>query len=311
MCASGGPRTPRAKLSPMRPPARVRRLWSAWIVIAAAWWWCAAAFGQPATLDPVPAMRASGRVLVDLEALARRYGWSSTEQAGTLTLRTGTGILTLFSASPDALWQPTGDDASVTVPLSMPPQVVGDAWYVPDDVLDLLGVARPGASVAVPGGTALLAFPPEPAAGEGYEVVDLGFGVVGVRFYQAGPTGPETLSMLVADLALLALAIPDQRGLLDDILTEGPMASDHPFLVTVTAVEPTTWVPSLTFIQRDLHFEARHPFRFQLVEGDAATVAPDRPVVGVALLPPRFDLEAPLRIRWGDVEAEVTFRPRR
>lgn len=278
---------------------------------ALAWWWGAASFGQPATFDPVPAVRASGRVLVDLEALARRYGWSSTEQAGTLTLRTEAGILTLFSASPDALWQPTGNDAPVTVPLSMPPRVLGGAWHVPDDVLDLLGVARPHGAVAVPGGTAPLVFPPEPAAGEGYEVVDLGFGVVGVRFYQAGPAGQETLSMLVADLALLALALPDQQDLLDDILTQGPMATDHPFLVTVTALEPVTWDPSLTFSQRDLRFEARHPFRFQLVEGEAVTVAPDHPVVGVALLPPRFDLEAPLRIRWGDVEAEVTFRPRR
>lgn len=294
------------------PPsgARPRRRFAALIVAATVLLsGVATVLAQPA--EPVPAIRSADRVLIDLASLARRYGWSVSGAADAFTVRTGSGILTLFAASPDALWQPTGAAVPVTVPLSMPPEATAGAWYAPADALEVIGVAVTGDAVEVPAGTAPLAFPPQAAAGAGYEVVDLGHGVRALRVFRPGAAAPDGLSMLIADLALLALALPEHQDVLDRVLMDGPMATDHPLLVTVTALEPVAWEASLVFEQAGLRFEARHPFRFQLVEGDVDRVAPGRPAVGVALVPARFSLEAPLTVRWSDVAAEVTFRPGR
>ena len=263
------------------------------------------------TADPVPALRSGARVLVDVSTLALRFGWSVSASADAFTVRTQGGILTLFGASPDAVWQSVEATEPTTVPLSQPPRVHDGAWYAPLDALEVLGVEATAEAVAVPGGTAPLAFPPQVADGAGYEVVDLGNGVNALRLFQPAPSGPDGLSMLVADLALLALAMPEQQDVLDQVLTDGPMATDHPLLITVTSLAPVAWDPSLVFEQGGLRFEASHPFRFQLVEGSVDQVGPDRPAVGVALLPARFSLEEPLTVRWGDAAADITFRPGR
>lgn len=261
--------------------------------------------------DPVPAVHAAGRVLVDLTTLARRHGWSASASGASLTVRSERGILTVFHHAPDALWQPDGEADALVVPLSTPPQSTPAGWFVPEDLLQVLGIEITGDAVSVPGGTAALAFPPAPVAGDGFEVARLGGGAMGLRFFAAAAAGGEAVSMLVADLALLALAVPEQRALLDRLLVEGPMAEEHPLLVTVTALGPAGWEPTLVFEQGDLRFEARYPFRFQLVTGDAEQVSPERPAVGVVLLPARFSLEDPLRILWGGATGEVTFRPGR
>lgn len=261
--------------------------------------------------DPVPAVRAAGRVLVELTTLARRHGWSASASGASLTVRSSRGILTVFHAAPDVLWQPAGEAEAVVIPMSTPPQSTPAGWFVPEDLLQVLGIEIVGGAVSVPGGTAPLAFPPSPVAGDGFEVAQLGGGATGLRFFASGAAGGEAVSMLVADLALLALAVPEQRAVLDRVLVEGPMAEEHPLLVTVTAVGAAGWEPTLVFEQGDLRFEARYPFRFQLVAGDAERVSPEQPAVGVVLLPARFSLEDPLWIHWGGATGEVTFRPGR
>ena len=267
--------------------------------------------GLGQSTDPVPALRSGARVLIDVSTLARRFGWSVSASADALTVRTQRGILTLFGASPDALWQEAGAADPTTVPLSQPARVRDGAWFAPIDALEVLGIEVTADAVAVPGGTAPLAFPPQVADGAGYEVVDLGNGVRALRLFQPGPSGPDALSMLITDLALLALAMPDQQDVLDRVLTDGPMATDHPLLITVTSLDPVPWDASLVLEQGGLRFEASHPFRFQLVEGSVDQVGPDRPAVGVALVPARFSLEEPLTLRWGDAVADITFRPGR
>ena len=269
------------------------------------------ALGQPTPNVPVPAMRSAGSVLVDLTELARRYGWSASDSGDSLTLRTDAGILTVFASSPDALWQAAGRASAADVPLSTPPQRSGGAWFVPEDLLQVLGVGLDGDRVQVPGGAAGLALPPSTSMGDGYELAPLGAGTVGLRFFEAGAAGSDTLSLLLSDLALLALVVPEQRQVLDAVLVDGPLADGHPLLVTVTALAPTPWDASLVFEQGDRRFEATHPFRFQLVTGSPERVASDAPAVGVILLPERFSLEEPLVVRWGERSAEVTFRPGR
>jgi hypothetical protein len=65
---------------------------------------------QGLATEPIAAMRAADRILVDLTALSQRYGWSVSVFDGSITVRTGTGILTVFADSPDALWQRVGDE---------------------------------------------------------------------------------------------------------------------------------------------------------------------------------------------------------
>lgn len=259
----------------------------------------------------MPAVRAADRVLVDLTALARRYGWSVSAFDGSITVRTDTGILTVFAESPDALWQRTGEAEPSVVPLSMPPRETPAGWFVPEDLLQLLDVEIVGETVAVPAGWAQLSFPPAASSGDGFEVVRLGTGMVGLRFFDSGTAGSETVGLMLSDLALLALVVPSQRDVLDRLLVEGPLADDHPLLVTVTALAPARWDPSFVFEQGDIRFEVRYPFRFQLVSGTPEAVTPDDPAVGVVLLPARFSLERPLMIRWSGRSAEVTFRPGR
>lgn len=255
-------------------------------------------------------MRAADRVLVDLTALSQRYGWSVSVSAGSITVRTETGILTAFADSPDALWQRSGEAEAATVPLSMPPRHTAAGWFVPEDMLQVLDVELENEAVTVPGGLARLAFPTTATVGDGFEVARLGSGMVALRFFGSGSAGSDTVSLLLSDLALLALVVPEQREVLDRLLVEGPLADDHPLLVTVTAVAPADWDPAFVFEQGDIRFEIRHPFRFQIVSGSSERVTPEAPAVGVALLPARFSLEQPLIVRWGGVTAEVTFRPR-
>ena len=313
--SSDAPLGGRARLAPMRrrSPFRTSRRWQLAAAFLAIVSLLVAAFAQPADGDtsPVPALRGTGGVLIDLVTLARRYGWSVSEHADALTVRAGGGILTAFAGAPDALWHPTGQSEATVVPLSVPPQRTHDGWFVPEDLLEVLGVRRAPDGVPVPGGMAPLAFPPEPEAGDGYELAELSPGIVALRFFAPGPTGPNEVSLMLSDLTLLALVVPEHRQALDAVLVDGALADGHPLLVTVTALAPATWDPSLTFEQGDMRFEARHPFRFQLVSGSATEVAPAAPAIGAVLLPERFDLEEPLRIRWGDRSAEVTFRPGR
>lgn len=266
---------------------------------------------QPQPDAPVAAQRSGGRVAIDVTDLARRFGWNASDADGTLTLRTPHGILTAFDGAPDALWQAAGAPEATVVPLSMPPRRTDRAWFVPADLLQVLGVEVEGEGVEMPGGVAPLAFPPRAEAGDGFELAPLGPGMIGLRFFAPGPAGPDTVSLLLADLALLALAVPEHRAVLDAVLVDGPMADAHPLLVTVTAVAPMSWEPTLVFEQGDVRFEARHPFRFQLVSGSAQWVEPDAPAIGVVLLPSRLSLEQPLRVQWGDRTADVVFRPGR
>lgn len=294
----------------VRLSTRDVKRWILVLVLASTFAWVPAS-AQRGVLEPVPAQRVSGRVVVDLVTLVRRYGWSTSDAGTSLTIRTDTGILTVFDGSPDALWQVAGSRDPATVPLSTPPRSTPSAWWVPEDLLQLLEIETTESSVAVPGGFAPLAFPPQAQAGAGFEIAPLGSGMVGLRFYGAGPTGPDTISLMLSDLTLLALVVPAQRELLDRVLSEDPLATEHPLLVTVTAVASSTWETSLVFEQGDLRFEAKHPFRFQLVSGSPDRVTPAEPVVGVVLLPARFSLERPLTVNWQGVAGEVTFRPGR
>lgn len=288
---------------------RVRGALAFAVVVAGLLCLCAPPLAR-AQPEPVAGERLEGRVLIDILDVSRRFGWSTSASDGALTIRADNGILTLLLGSPDALWQAAGGEPE-TVPLSMPPIVRRGAWLAPPDALEVVGVVFDGARVHVPGGAAPVALPEPAVAGRDHEVAHLGNGVVGLRFFGRGVDGLESLSLLLTDLRLLALAVPEHRSDLDAALVDGPMADDHPLLATVTARTTSSWEPALVFEQGDLRFEARYPFRFQLARGSPESVGPDAPAVGVVLLPAGFALDRPLTVRWGELSAEITFRPGR
>ena len=104
----------------------------------------------------------------------------------------------------------------------------------------------------------------------------------------------------------MPLVFPEQRSALDAALTE--LERDRPLYFVLTSLSAGPWEPTFVLEQGDRTFEARHPFRVRILDGDPTFVAPDAPVVGVILLPEAFRLNLPLGITWGGVVSEITFR---
>ncbi|MEX2535508.1 MAG: hypothetical protein WD273_07885 [Trueperaceae bacterium] len=257
----------------------------------------------------LPAVREGAVTLVEAASVIRELSLVASEDSGTLTLRGEEGIFTLFDGSPDVLWQPRGEGVARQESLSGAVRQRGDGqWWLPVDVLAFLGLwVSDGVAEDANGRSFRLHFPPAPAvAGRDGELVDLGSGIPGLRMYAAGSAGPATQSLLLADAGLLGLAMPSHQERFDELVARS--GRDRPLLLFVTAVEAGSWRASITFSQGTLDFAARHPFRLRLLDGEAAFVGPESPVVGVVLLPEEFDLRRPIRVQWGDASATVTFR---
>jgi hypothetical protein len=279
-----------------------RPLWHAVVALATLW---GVALAQPT----IAALRVDGTPYYALETVVLALGALSSGDDGSLSVTAATGVLTLFDGAPDGLWRGVGDGGAAEVSFAAPVLRRSDGWYVPADVLGFLGVEAAADVLSLPDGRNLpIAFPPPPVAGEGggSELEDLGNGVIGLRFYAPGPGGPDDLSLLVIDLGLLPLVFPDQRSALDAALTE--LERDRPLYFVLTSLAPATWEPTFILAQGERTFEARHPFRVRILEGDPNSVAPDAPVIGVILLPEVFRLDAPLGITWSGVASEITFR---
>lgn len=262
-------------------------------------------------LEPLPALRDGGRVMLSVDALARRLGHTAGVSAdGTaFTLRAPRGVLTLFADLAEGWWQPRGADAAEELVLSAPVQRRDGAWYAPADAFEPLGVTLGGEALRLPDGRRLpLALPPERATGADFELEDLGNGVVGVRLFAPGDAGPETVSVLVADLGLLPLALPELRAELDALLARAELVHERLLLFVVTSLSEAAWDSRFVVSQAGADFEARHPFRVRVLRGDPQRVAPGSPALGVILLPQSFRLDAPLTLRWAGATAPVTFR---
>lgn len=256
----------------------------------------------------VPALRQGWVTLVQAKALTRYLGLIASTAGSTLTLRGPDGILTLFEDSPDFLWQPSDGGEAREASLSGASRRLEGEWWLPVDVLSYLGLWLNEEIVEGPNGLALrLVFPEAPPlAGRDGELVDLGFGVPGLRMFTGGSAGPATQSLLLADAGLLGLALPGQQQRFDELVARS--GRDRPLLLVVTAVTEGAWDTVIEFSQGALSTEVRHPFRLRLLEGEAAIVGPNSPVLGVVLLPESFNLREPIRVQWGESSATVTFR---
>lgn len=272
----------------------------------------------------VPAFERGGTLFVGATSLARAMGVVATAAGNAFTWRGDEGVVTLFAGSADALTQLPGALDATEWALSAPVVTAGDEWFVPLDALQLLGVALPpdpgalpgwltlpdgrrltlearappGAERRQPAGAAAVA-PPSRAHWELAEEP-----LPGVRFFDGAG-----VSLMLVDLALVPLAAPELTRQVDQVIDAAAGAgSDHLLLLLVTALGEGTWDAELAFEQGGRRLEVGHPYRLLVQQGEAGTVAPDRPVVGAVLLPAVFSLYRPMTIEWGGQAAEITFR---
>lgn len=241
--------------------------------------------------------------------LARALGALVESRDGVLTLRTTVGVLTAFAGSPDALWQARGAPAAEEVAAAAPVLVEDGGWYLPEDLVGVLGVRVDADRVLLPdGGVRALVLPrPAPPGPSGRsELVELGPAVEALRLYADAPAGRDTVSMLALDLGLVALAFPEQREALDPLLRD--LAADKVLLLIVTSLERAAWDPAVYVAQDGVELLLRAPLAVQVLEGDPEAVTPGAPVVAVAFLPTTFDLRRPLQIRWAGASGSLTLR---
>ena len=246
---------------------------------------------------------------VSATELALALGAPLVSTAEGLTFRADTGVLTVFAGAPDALWQARGARQATEVAAFAPPLRVGETWYLPEDLLGVLGVHLLGDVAVLPdGGRRQLSFPLEPApnAAAAAEVLALAPAVPALRLYAASPAGAHAVSLLAVDLGMVALAFPEQQVALDAQLRELPGVKAL-FLV-ISSLGPSAWDPALYVRQDGREYLLRAPLDVQVLDGDPADVRPGAPVAAVAFLPNDVDLRRPLTLRWAGASGTITLR---
>jgi len=226
-----------------------------------------------------------------------------------LTLRAPEGVLTVFAGAPDAIWQARGASAPSEVAAFAPPLRVGDAWYLPEDLVQVLGVRLEGDEALLPDGRRRpLAFPTPPPAlvGGVSELLELAPAVPALRLYAASPAGAHAVSLLAVDLGMLALAFPEQQALLDAQLRE--LAGEKALYLAVSSLGPSAWDPALYVRQDGREVLLTAPLELQVLAGDPTDVRPGRPVAAVAFLPAGFDLRRPITLRWAGASGTIRLR---
>ena len=245
--------------------------------------------------------------LLAVDDLARALGAPWGADGDHLTLRSDAGVLVMFAGSPDGWWQPTGARESTTVSSALPIARIDGRWFLPDDVLGVLGVRVDADGVTLPDGRRrALALERPPQLGGLAEVVALGPGVDALRLYAAGAGAAHEVSLLAVDLGLLGLAFPEQQTALDAVLRE--LRSEKALFLVVTALAEASWQPAIYVVQDGRETLLTAPLAVQVLEGDPDRVAPGAPVAAVAFLPPDLDLRRPLTLRWAGVAGTWTLR---
>ena len=278
------------------------------LVVAVAWALTAGGAWAQGAADGEIAARTEGPwTLLAVDDLARALGAPWSAEGDHLTLRADAGVLVVFAGSPDGWWQPAAAREATAVSSALPIARVDGRWYLPDDLLGVLGVRVDGEAVTLPDGRRrALAIERPPPDGGLAEVIALGPGVDALRLYAAGAGAAHEVSLLAVDLGLLGLAFPEQQGALDAVLRE--LRSEKALFLVVTALGEAAWQPAVYVAQDGRETLLSAPLTVQVLEGDPERVAPGAPVAAVAFLPPDLDLRRPLTLRWAGVAGSWTLR---
>jgi hypothetical protein len=256
-----------------------------------------------ASAQGVSARRVAGTLYVSLSDVATRLGYSVSESAGSFTVRFDNTVLTVFANSPDITLN--GEENT----LSSPAFQEKNEWFAPDDSLSFLNVTLTGTSLSFPDGKMVtLEFPTSSTtfSSPRSDSIELGNSVTGLAFYASGSAGEETVSVLMLDLGLMALAFPDQQKAFDAVSSK--FTQGKPIYFIVTALADSPWQSSFTIEQQGRVLQYQAGSSLSLLEGDPNTVTPNTPVSGVLVLPDWVNLRQPVRVTWLGITASVQFR---
>ena len=240
--------------------------------------------------------------------IARALGAPLVSDAAGLTLRADTGILTVFAGDPDALWQARGTSAPLELAAFAPPLRHGGVWYLPEDLLQVLGVRLLSDEALLPDGRRwpLRAAPSAPAGDGAAELLELAPAVPALRIYADVEPGDHALSLLAVDLAMLALVYPEQQAAFDAELRS--LAGEKALFLAVSSLVPTAFEPVIAVRQGTVEVLLRPPLELQLLAGDPGAIGPGAAVAAAAFLPAGFDLREPLTLRFRGVSGSITLR---
>lgn len=254
----------------------------------------------------IAALNLAGARYVALDEVARALGWSTSDGGSSLTVRSGNGLLIVFEASPEVWWQPQGGEGG-EVSLSAPVVRRQGGWFVPDEILGLMGLSIDGEAILAGTRRLPLAYPPSiESAGTLAEGLELGRGVRGLTLFAAGSAGAETMSLLLVDAALLGLAFPAQQAEIDVFVAS--LERGRPVYFALTALAASPWETALHISQHGRSAMLRYPLEVSVLEGEAGWVGPEAPVAGLIIFPDWVNLREPLVVRWGESEARFQFR---
>lgn len=259
--------------------------------------------------EPLLSVRFEGPIrFVAVDDLARALGATLTTGPDGVTLRTEGGILTLFAGDPDALWQARGERAASELFASAPPLRDGSVWYLPEDLLGVLGVHLMLDAAQLPDGRSWrLRVVATPALNDGAtELLELAPAVPALRIYADVTPGDHAISLLAVDLGMLALAFPEQQAAFDAQLRT--LAGEKALFLAVSSLVETSFEPVIAVRQGGVEVLLRPPLALQLLDGDPAAVGPGASVAAVAFLPQGFDLREPLTVRFRGVSGSITLR---
>lgn len=273
-----------------------------------------------ATLNPswaqnpsLGALSLGGQYYVELGEFATSLNYPYSTTSGSFTLRSPQGILIVYSNSPDIDWTPVGGNPQESSQSMSAPVIRKDAqWFVPSDVYALLGISIDSTGLRLSDGRLFSLRLPSinslPQSGGRSEVVELANSVSAISLYSSSLAGTNTISLMLVDLSLLALAYPEQRSLIDNFIGNTSNASNHRLLFfVISALESISWQGDVVFSQGTRRFSAQHPQHISLLSGDSRQVSPDAPITGIILLPKSFDLRSNITILWKGSSANFQF----
>ena len=242
--------------------------------------------------------------------LARGLDTVATRTGSSVVVRTGFGILTLWTAERDYLWLPTGEAVPVEGRLSVPVTEAGGELWAPLQLLTDVGANISGVVLILPDRTRLvlsgepaalpaLTGPPAAAAGSS-QVIDLDNGVRALRMTAGGQ------SVLLVDLGLLGLAYPGQRNDFDSF--NAGLDGQRPLYFVLSASEPGPAELSFGIRQSGISSRLDPADGVVIVQGDAATLGPGSSLSGVLLLPAATNLRGTVQVEWQQLTTDMIFR---
>lgn len=249
----------------------------------------------------VEATRLANETYFSLKDVAKLLNYNTSVTQNSFTLRRGNGVLVLFANDPDLLWTPQ-DSITETIALASPILKRESKWFAPTELLSFLTITLNNDILILPNNQQVsLYFPkvaPQSRTAQNISSTSLPNNDTALVFYSSNDAGLDSLSLMITDLG--ALSVTSQY--------ESNLKESKPLYFILTAISNSNWQSEIIFRQGDEIFAARYPLNIILLEGEANTVGPDKPVSGVVTLPKSFDLRSNINVQWSGINTDFRFQ---